>query len=237
MGARVRVASSLDLCCTARFVLDRVAAVPGFGCAVWLSLVYSQKSAFQPVWNLCMPTYTVSSAQFDIFIEGWRTHICLSSSTMALPVCRANRPFACATAGGSAIVTAVSSFLCWGRDEDRSELEKAMPCLFVWRRRPTSGRELASSPYLLGCSLDGNERSTGSSLARPGSSSLSSLSALLRNTLRRLFARNTGPSALSAMLCPACSRFVAGSRCSRFRWARLRYTRGTRPGVVVRSDL
>lgn len=159
-----------------------------------------------------MPTYIVSSAQSDVRVKGhagWRTHICLSSSTMALPVCRAKRPFACATAGGSAIARAVSSLSCWGRDEDRSELEKAMPCFFALRIRATSGRELVSSSFLMACSLVGNEPATGSSLARRDSSSLlSSLSALLRNTLRRLFARKTGSLTFSPMLCPACVQWI-----------------------------
>lgn len=61
--------------------------------------------------------------------------MCLSSSTIALPVCFVKRPFSCSAVWGSEMIMAVSSLSLCGRDEDRSELEKAMPCFFGLRTR------------------------------------------------------------------------------------------------------
>jgi hypothetical protein len=92
---------------------------------------------------------------------------------------------------------AVSSLMC-GRDEDWSELEKAMPCFFGLRTRVVSDRDKASPrvsavlfvPSSGPCAV----------LATCGSSPLALLSALLRKTLRRLVARKTGPFVLSSIV-------------------------------------
>ena len=89
-----------------------------------------------------MPTYAVSSELENKFSLGGNTHICLSSATTVLPVCRAKRPFCTSWGWPSETTMAVSSLLC-GRDEDASELEKAMPCFLGRRTRVVSDRDKA----------------------------------------------------------------------------------------------
>ena len=154
-----------------------------------------------------MPTYAVSP-DLKLGYElggslGGKTHICLSSSTIVLPVCFVKRPFLCSTIWGSETTRAVSSLSLCGRDEVRSELEKAMPCFFGLRTRAMSGRDiLSSSPamVLVFSSADGARSGSEQVVAAFGSSSLAPLPALLRKTLRRLFARKFGPSAIPSIL-------------------------------------
>jgi hypothetical protein len=153
-----------------------------------------------------MPTYAVSPALRKLYeVARWvaETHMCLSSSTMALPVCFVKRPFSCSAAWGSEMTMAVSSLSLCGRNEGRSKLENAIPCFLGFRTRETSDRDVESSlptPVMLSTSA-AETRPDGCNLASCGSSSsLVPLSALLRKTLRRLFARNLGPSAFSAMM-------------------------------------
>lgn len=97
---------------------------------------------------------------------------------------------------------AVSSLLC-GRDEDGSELEKAMPCFFGLRTRVVSDREKASpcvSIVLFVPSAGVAFAGPCTVLATCRSSPLASLSARLRKTLRRLVARKTGPFVLSSIM-------------------------------------
>jgi hypothetical protein len=97
---------------------------------------------------------------------------------------------------------AVSSLLC-GRDEDGSELEKAMPCFFGLRTRVASDRDKVSprvSTVLFAPSAGVTFSGPCTVLATCGSSPLASLSALLRKTLRRLVARKTGPLVLSSIV-------------------------------------
>lgn len=159
-------------------------------------------SVIQPASSLCMPTYAVSpDLNFGHELGGWlvgKTHICLSSSTIVLPVCFVKRPFCCSTIGGSETTKAVSSLSLCGRDKVRSKLEKAMPCFFGFRTRAMSGREEASASSFM--TLADVAWSGGVEVAIFGSSSLVSLPGLLRKTLRRLFARKVGPSAVSSIL-------------------------------------
>ena len=77
-----------------------------------------------------------------------------------------------------------------------------MPCFLGLRTRAISGRDVVpSSPVmaLVFSSADG-AWSGSEEVAIFGSSSLASLPALLRKTLRRLFARKVGPSADSFMI-------------------------------------
>lgn len=153
-----------------------------------------------------MPTYAVSPALEMIGEEssspGGKTHICLLSSTLALPVCRVKRPISWSAACGSEMTMAVSSLSLCGRDEERSELENAMPCFLGFRTRVISGIDATSSlPTAALMSLSADETWPGcSEVETSGSSWSASLSALLRKTFRRLEARKLGPSALSAML-------------------------------------
>ena len=97
---------------------------------------------------------------------------------------------------------AVSSLSLCGRDEIRSELENAIPCFFGLRTRGMSGRDVVSSSpgMTLVFSLTSGAWSGREDAATCGSSSLASLPALFRKTLRRLFARKVGPSAGSSIL-------------------------------------
>jgi hypothetical protein len=97
-----------------------------------------------------------------------------------------------------------------------------MPCFLGFRTRETSDRDVASSlpaPVMSFASVV-ETRPDGCKLASCGSSSLVSLSALLRKTLRRLFARKLGPSALSAMLMRSVQTVVRFSSVSRWYWSR-----------------
>jgi hypothetical protein len=150
-----------------------------------------------------MPTYAVSSERESEVFLGGKTHICLSSATTVLPVGRAKRPFCGSWIWASETTMAVSSLLC-GRDEDGSELEKAMPCFFGLRTRAVSDRDRASprASAVLFVSSAGVVVESGpcTVLATCGSSPLASLSALLRKTLRRFVARKTGPLSLSSIV-------------------------------------
>lgn len=153
-----------------------------------------------------MPTYAVSpglKSEYEVGGSlGGKTHICLSSSTIVLPVCFVKRPFCCSSSCGSDTTRAVSSLSFCGRDEVRSELEKAMPCFLGLRTRAMSGLDVASSSlvWTLALSSASGASSGREDVATCGSWSLASLPALLRKTLRRLFARKVGPSAVSSIL-------------------------------------
>ena len=152
-----------------------------------------------------MPTYAVSPGlklghELGGSLVG-QTHICLSSSTIVLPVCFVKRPFCCSTIGGSETTKAVSSLSLCGRDEVRSKLENAMPCFFGFRTRAMSGRDEASASSFMTLAESADGAWSGlAEVAIFGSSWLVSLPALLRKTLRRLFARKVGPSAVSSIL-------------------------------------
>lgn len=111
---------------------------------------------------------------------------------------------------------AVSSLSLCGRDEIRSELENAMPCFFGLRTRVISDRDVVySSPGMtLVLSSTSGTWSGREVVATCGSSSLSSLPALLRKTLRRLLARKVGPLAVSSMIrCTVQAAIAAASIC------------------------